>query len=81
MTGCFVAFRMAFTVCGAFQDDHQEPIVSLPGQFRWGIHKLVHGIEHLVKAGLKAVLLFGVVSVSSPLRFPLELRALAGGLG
>ncbi|KAI5778258.1 hypothetical protein EDC01DRAFT_368339 [Geopyxis carbonaria] len=40
--------------------DEETPIVSLPGQKRWGVNKLVEHLRTLVKRGLTAVILFGV---------------------
>ncbi|KAI0230032.1 Aminolevulinate dehydratase [Massospora cicadina] len=42
------------------QDDLQESIASLPGQFRWGLGKLEGFIGPLVKKGLRSVMIFGV---------------------
>ncbi|KAJ9078956.1 Aminolevulinate dehydratase [Entomophthora muscae] len=42
------------------QDDLQEPIASLPGQFRWGINKLEGFFKPLVAKGLKSIMIFGV---------------------
>jgi len=40
-------------------DDH-ELIPSLPGQYRWGLNKIVAFVKPLVAKGLKSVILFGV---------------------
>lgn len=40
--------------------DAEEEIGSLPGQKRYGVNKLEAALEPLVKAGLRAVLIFGV---------------------
>lgn len=40
-----------------------EEIPSLPGQFRVGVSRLEGLLAGLVRDGLKAVLVFGVVSV------------------
>jgi delta-aminolevulinic acid dehydratase/porphobilinogen synthase len=45
------------------QDSAKEEIRALPGQYRWGVDRLVEGFTDLVAAGLKTVLVFGVVSV------------------
>lgn len=42
------------------------PISSLPGQYRWGIESLLPFLETLIIKGLKAVLLFGMPSESTP---------------
>ncbi|XP_063172338.1 delta-aminolevulinic acid dehydratase [Candoia aspera] len=42
--------------------DAVEPIASLPGQARYGIHKLEELLAPLVANGLKCVLMFGVPS-------------------
>jgi hypothetical protein len=47
----------------AVQDAAKEAIPSLPGQHRWGVARLREALEAPVAAGLRAVLVFGVVSV------------------
>lgn len=37
-----------------------EPILSLPGQRRWGVNKLEAFLQPLVEKGLQSVILFGV---------------------
>lgn len=41
-------------------DDDETLIPSLPGQYRWGLKKLVPFLEPLVRKGLRSVILFGV---------------------
>ena len=38
----------------------REPIVSMPGQYRWSVDRLPEALEKPVAEGLRAVLLFGV---------------------
>lgn len=40
----------------------KESIAALPGQHRWGLRRLVDALAEPVRRGLKAVLLFGVVT-------------------
>lgn len=42
------------------QDDLQEPIKSLPGQFRWGVGKIESFLGPLVQKGLSSIMVFGV---------------------
>ncbi|OTB07092.1 hypothetical protein M426DRAFT_54340 [Hypoxylon sp. CI-4A] len=41
-------------------EDDETLIPSLPGQYRWGLNKLVPFLEPLVRKGLRSVILFGV---------------------
>lgn len=45
-------------------DDDEIEVASLPGQKRWGLNKLVPFVDSLVKKGLAAVILFGVLDNS-----------------
>ena len=38
----------------------QNPIASMPGQFRWSVDKLVEEVKELWKRGVLAVILFGI---------------------
>ncbi|KAG8622812.1 hypothetical protein KVT40_009323 [Elsinoe batatas] len=40
--------------------DEQSLIPSLPGQYRWGVNKLIPLLKPLVAKGLRSVILFGV---------------------
>ncbi|XP_067661712.1 delta-aminolevulinic acid dehydratase-like [Haliotis asinina] len=42
------------------EEDAVQEITSMPGQFRYGIHRLKEALQPLVEKGLKTVLLFGV---------------------
>jgi hypothetical protein len=44
------------------QADAKEEIKAMPGQYRWGVNRLRECIAPLVAKGLKAVLIFGVLS-------------------
>ena len=37
----------------------QEPIASMPGQFRWSVDRLAQAVEPVVAQGVGSVLLFG----------------------
>jgi hypothetical protein len=56
----------------AVQDAAKEAIPSLPGQYRWGVARLREALEAPVAAGLRAVLVFGVVSVRGGSLFQLS---------
>lgn len=45
--------------------DAHVPILSLPGQARWGVDKLEGFLGPLVKKGLKSVILFGVPLIAA----------------
>lgn len=42
-------------------DRSREPIMSMPGQFRWGVSRLREALDKPIAGGLRAVLLFGVI--------------------
>jgi len=46
------------------EDDAKQEIPSMTGQYRWGVNTISELLTPLVAAGLRAVLLFGVVSES-----------------
>lgn len=37
-----------------------QPVASMPGVSRLGVHRLKEALEPIVKKGLKSILLFGV---------------------
>jgi len=43
------------------KDSDREEVLTLPGQYRIGIHHLVSHVDPLISIGLKTVLLFGVM--------------------
>lgn len=49
-------------------DNAVQPIDSMPGVSRFGVNKLKEFLEPLVKKGLSAVLLFGVVQNTPKVR-------------
>ncbi|HXF70540.1 MAG TPA: hypothetical protein VNK89_12125, partial [Thermoflexus sp.] len=44
----------------------QEPIPSMPGQFRFTVDRLDAEIEEVVRLGIRAVLLFGLAARKDP---------------
>ncbi len=40
--------------------DHQEPILSMPGQFRWSVDLLVKEVATVYELGVPAVIIFGI---------------------
>lgn len=46
-------------------DNAKQEISSMPGQFRWGVNRLNEALSQPVQDGLKCVILFGVLDVSS----------------
>ncbi|XP_044296021.1 delta-aminolevulinic acid dehydratase isoform X1 [Varanus komodoensis] len=56
------ATHLVYPIFVTDNPDAVEPIASLPGQARYGVHKLEEMLRPLVTDGLKCVLLFGVPS-------------------
>ena len=45
-------------------DGQKNEIKSMPGQYQWSVDRLTELLDPLVKKGLRAVILFGVISVA-----------------
>ena len=60
-----LSHHLVFPLFIVDDDEAKQPIASLPGQFRWGVHRLPQLLRPLVDVGLRAVLLFGVVTDDS----------------
>lgn len=45
----------------------QEPIGSMPGQYRWSVDRLVEEVRTLPDLGIGAILLFGIPATKDPL--------------
>jgi porphobilinogen synthase len=57
--------------------DMKEEIRAMPGQYRWGVERLDELIAPLVAQGLRAVLIFGVLSSTNHLKDKTGMRFIA----
>lgn len=54
------ARKLIFPIFVSESANEPEPIVSMPGQFRWSLNQILEPVEQAVEAGVPAVLLFGL---------------------
>lgn len=57
-----VVSQLVYPLFVTDQPDARETIEAMPGQYRWGIHRLEKALKSPIEKGLRAVLLFGVPS-------------------
>jgi len=58
--GSVEAGRLVYPLFIAAKPGAREAIAAMPGQYRWGVDRLDEALAKPVKAGLRAVLLFGM---------------------
>jgi len=56
------AASLVYPIFVTSDPDAKEEIASLPNQYRWGLNRIDELIQPLVQKGLRAVLIFGVLS-------------------